>query len=83
MASGLTAEITAPPIFRGATLDQALHGGEDYELLFTAPEQQRVPRELGGVPITRIGRMRKGGVGTVLFDGAPLAPRGYDHFQNR
>jgi len=83
LASGLTAEITTPPIFRGAALYQALDGGEDYELLFTAPERQRVPRELGGVPITRIGRMRKGRAGTVLLDGAPLAPRGYDHFQNR
>src|SRR5262249_27881546 len=35
-ASGLHAEITAPPVFPGATLDEALHGGEDYELLFTA-----------------------------------------------
>jgi thiamine-monophosphate kinase len=83
LASGLIAEITAPPIFRGATLEQALHGGEDYELLFTAPERQRVPRELGGVQITRIGTMRKGRAGAVLLDGVPLVPRGYDHFQNR
>src|SRR3954452_8549593 len=34
-ASGVMAEITAPPRFPGATLEQALHGGEDYELLFT------------------------------------------------
>jgi acetylserotonin N-methyltransferase len=35
LASGVGAEITEPPLFRGATLDQGLHGGEDYELLFT------------------------------------------------
>jgi thiamine-monophosphate kinase len=83
LASGLAAEITAPPIFRGATLEQALHGGEDYELLFTAPARRRLPRDLGGVPLTRIGTMRKGPAGTVLLDGAPLAPLGYDHLKNR
>jgi thiamine-monophosphate kinase len=83
LASGLTAEIAAPPVFRGATLEQSLHGGEDYELLFTVPERRRMPREFGGVPLTRIGTMRKGRAGTVLLDGAPLAPRGYDHLKNR
>jgi len=42
-ASGLGAEISPPPVWRGATLAQALHGGEDYELLFTAPPRARVP----------------------------------------
>jgi thiamine-monophosphate kinase len=83
VASGLAAEITAPPVFRTATLEQALHGGEDYELLFTAPQRRRMPREVGGVPLARIGTMRKGRAGTVLLDGAPLAPRGYDHLKNR
>jgi len=83
LASGLEAEISAPPIFRGATLEQALHGGEDYELLFTASPRQRLPREVEGVPLTRIGTMRKGRAGTVLLDGAPLEARGYDHLKNR
>jgi thiamine-monophosphate kinase len=81
LASGLTAEITAPPRFRGATLDQALHGGEDYELLFCAPASRRIPAEYEGLPLTRIGTMRKGRPGLVLLDGAPLAPLGYDHFR--
>ena len=36
--SGLAAEIDAAalPVDARATLEQALHGGEDYELLFTA-----------------------------------------------
>ena len=36
--SGLAAEIDAEslPVDARATLEQALHGGEDYELLFTA-----------------------------------------------
>ena len=48
-ASGLRAEIDGPTAYiAGATLEQALHGGEDYELLFTAPPRVRVPREFEG-----------------------------------
>jgi thiamine-monophosphate kinase len=81
-ASGLSAEITAPPVYRGATLGQALHGGEDYELLFTAPARARVPREFEGIALTRIGTMRKGAVGAVMLDGEPLPPLGYDHLRH-
>ncbi|HTO80268.1 MAG TPA: thiamine-phosphate kinase [Methylocystis sp.] len=81
LASGLAAEITVPPRFRGATLEQALHGGEDYELLFCAPASRRLPADFEGIPLTRIGTMRKGRPGLVLLDGAPLAPLGYDHFR--
>src|ERR1035441_9775362 len=65
LASGLSAEIDAPPIFPGATLEQALHGGEDYELLFTAPARITAPLEFEGLPLTRIGTMRKGRPGAV------------------
>ena len=80
MASELAAAIEAPPRFPGATLEQALHGGEDYELLFTA-RPGSVPAEFEGMPLTRIGTMRKGRAGAVTLDGAPLAPLGYDHFR--
>jgi thiamine-monophosphate kinase len=80
-ASGVSAEITAPPRFRGATLEQALHGGEDYELLFTTAKAARVPARFQGLPLTRIGTIRQGPPGDVRLDGAPLAPLGYDHFQ--
>ena len=43
LASGLQAEIGRPPVYPRATLDQALHGGEDYELLFTVAERVAVP----------------------------------------
>ncbi len=78
-ASGLRAEIVAPPIYPGATLKQALHGGEDYELLFTASARVTVPGDFAGVPLTRIGVMRRGSVG-VLLDGTPLEALGWDHF---
>ena len=83
LASKLAAEIGAPPLFPGATSAQGLHGGEDYELLFAAPPSVRVPASHQGVPLTRIGILRKGRSGTVLLDGAPLEPLGYDHFRRR
>jgi len=80
-ASGLKAEIAIPPIYPGATLDQALHGGEDYELLFTVPRRVEVPMEFDGLPLTRIGAMRAGKAGLVLLNGAPLDALGWDHFR--
>jgi thiamine-monophosphate kinase len=81
LASGLSAEIGAPPRFPSATWEQALHGGEDYELLFTAPARAPVPRDFEGLRLTRIGTMRRGRPGAVELEGAPLAPLGYDHFR--
>ena len=75
LASGVAAVVDRVPIVRGATLDRALHGGEDYELLFTLSPRKAPPRGT-----TLIGRIVKGSAGTVLFQGEPLAPRGYDHF---
>ena len=83
LESKLAAEIAAPPSFPGATPAQALHGGEDYELLFAVPPATEVPRACQGVPLTQIGILRKGRAGTVLLDGAPLEPLGYDHFRAR
>jgi thiamine-monophosphate kinase len=79
LASRLAALIEPPPRFQGANLEQALHGGEDYELLFTVPPGANVPREFKGQPLTRIGEMRKGRPGTVELNGAPLSALGYDH----
>jgi thiamine-monophosphate kinase len=87
--SGVSAEIDAQalPIFPGATLEDALHGGEDYELLFTARPNTKVPRRIAGVPITQIGRIdksRKGQQRVVLVDASgrhPLELRGWEHFR--
>ena len=85
-ASGLRAEIVPPPRYRGATPAQSLHGGEDYELLFTAPARVRVPDAFEGLPLTRIGAMRKGAAGVVLMNGLmngePLPALGYDHLRS-
>ena len=83
LASKLSAEISPPPVFPGATLEQALHGGEDYELLFTAPPGARVPARFEGLPIARIGEMRKGRPGVVKLSGVPLPPLGWDHLRRQ
>ena len=63
--SGVGAEVDASRIPRASVgkperqvdLDLALHGGEDYELLFTARPGKRVPKQIDGVPLTEIGRI--------------------------
>jgi thiamine-monophosphate kinase len=74
VASGLRADIMDVPLFEGATLEDGLYGGEDYELLFTLP---RLPTRRG---LFFVGRMRAGAPG-LTYDGKPLEPRGHDHFQ--
>jgi thiamine-monophosphate kinase len=86
--SGVAAEVDAAllPIHPAATLAQALHGGEDYELLFTAPVTARLPRSIAGVPVTRIGRIAKphsGQPAAILLTpqgSQPLKPHGWEHF---
>jgi thiamine-monophosphate kinase len=43
------------------SLHLALHGGDDYELLFTVPRKKlnRIPRSVGGVPLAAIGKITK------------------------
>lgn len=72
------------PISGNAELAQALHGGEDYELLFTAPTRARVPGEIDGVPITEIGWItRERGVWLTDLKSRPqrLRPQGWEHFR--
>jgi len=82
LASGLAASLDRePPRFPGATLEEAFHGGEDYELLFTVPAGARVPAQYQGVPLTRLGCLKKGKPGRVSFLDSPLEAGGYDHFR--
>jgi thiamine-monophosphate kinase len=63
-------------------LEFALHGGDDYELLFTSAAA--VPGEVAGVRVTRIGRtMQSAGMRLIGADGKqqPLAARGWEHFK--
>jgi thiamine-monophosphate kinase len=43
-----------------AALKFALHGGEDYELLFTAAPRKKVPSRIAGVPVREIGAVTPG-----------------------
>lgn len=81
LASRLAADIEMPPRFARATAEQALHGGEDYELLFTVRPRVKVPARFGTLPLTHIGAMRRGEAGAVFLSGKPLAALGYDHFR--
>ena len=86
--SRVSAELDAVrlPLHPAATLHQALHGGEDYELLFTAAPGTRVPRSIAGVPVTRIGRIlrRSSSRPPITLRTAegtrPLQPQGWEHF---
>ena len=65
-------------------LHYALHGGEDYELLFAVPPRlsQRVPGKIDGLSVHRIGCVTRA-TGIWLLDGQEkhrLNPGGFDHF---
>jgi len=87
--SELAAEIDASllPIHPNASLEQALHGGEDYELLFTASPKARIPKVIAGVPATRIGRMTRRSAGlpmvTIRTERGvnALEQKGWQHFE--
>ena len=77
---GAEIEIASLPVAVGATLEQALHGGEDYELLFTASEK-KVPKG-----VRRIGRVTRDPRQMMWLrtpDGKrmPMPAGGWEHFR--
>ena len=74
------------PIHPGASLEYALHGGDDYELLFTASPTVLIPKKIAGVPITQIGRMVRAKAGQSMVSvltsqgTKTLKPQGWEHF---
>jgi thiamine-monophosphate kinase len=87
--SGVSAVVQAAqiPVSKGAGLDHALHGGEDYELLFTVSARKKVPRRIAGVRVTEIGVIKKAtyykSAIMILSENGneqPLQPRGWQHF---
>jgi len=90
--SGVSAILTSDkiPIGKGANLDLALHGGEDYELLFTASKRAKVPSRIEGVSITQIGEIRNrrdySSAIQIMDDNGrvrPLPQRGWEHFKEQ
>src|ERR1700690_549425 len=65
-------------------LNFALHGGDDYELLFTS--RAPIPSRIAGVPVTRIGQtIRSAGMRLIGADGKarPLEAGGWEHFRGK
>jgi len=70
---------------RKVDLALALHGGEDYELLFTVPRGKRVPGLIGGVALSEIGVITKAQKILLLNERGiahKLHPRGWEHFKS-
>ena len=64
-------------------LELALHGGEDYELLFTASPKAKVPKSIASVRVTRIGEIVRGkGIQVANAQGRTkrLQAGGWQHF---
>jgi thiamine-monophosphate kinase len=91
--SGVGAELQAEAIPRAQAgkrlkevdLELALHGGEDYELLFTASRSRRIPSRIAGVQVTQIGHITRGRKMFLLNRGgvrAALEAKGWEHFRN-
>src|SRR6185295_13247851 len=59
--SRVAARVESIPIVKGASLERALHGGEDYELLFTLPPHRKPP-----AGVMKIGRIVRGNPGAVF-----------------
>ncbi len=89
--SGVGAEIEAAAIPRAGVgkprsevdFNLALHGGEDYELLFTVSPGKRIPGEIVGVTLTEIGKItREKGIRIRSEEGrvSNLVPSGWEHF---
>jgi len=69
---------------RAVDLELALHGGDDYELLFTAHPAKHVPSRIAGIPITQIGRISRDKLVLLVNENgvaSRLRPRGWEHFK--
>jgi len=71
-ATGAVLDSANIPVGEGASLEHALHGGDDYELLFTAPVAPSMPEAV------RVGTVTA--EPGILLDGEPVAIKGYQHF---
>jgi thiamine-monophosphate kinase len=67
-----------------ADLKFALHGGDDYELLFTSSGDKPIPAKISGVRLTEVGRITRA-KHIVIRDkngaGRELQPQGWQHFK--
>ena len=80
-ASGVGVQVSDLPVADGATIDEALAGGEDYQLVFTAPDEAAVRAAFAaeGVDPPRVVGTCEADPAVRLVDGAPLPARGWEH----
>jgi thiamine-monophosphate kinase len=81
---GAEIERDAIPVARKFDLRFALHGGEDYELLFTVAAGKRVPPRIAGVGVREIGvvtRGRKVWLRDEQGSKHELTAQGWEHFR--
>ncbi len=79
--SGVGLVVDKVPVAEGATLDEALTGGDDYELLFSAPDSPEVSMAFGRAGLRepiRIGSCTADPA-SRLVEGSPLEPGGWEH----
>jgi thiamine-monophosphate kinase len=70
---------------RAVDLHFAVHGGEDYELLFTVRPGKSVPARIAGVPVTLIGHITRGRKILVVNHRSvnyELIPQGWEHLRS-
>jgi thiamine-monophosphate kinase len=78
-ASGVGFELDDVPVADGATLDEALGGGEDYQLVFCAPDDDRIRDAFGPLaPPIRLGLVVADS-SRRLLGGHPVPPTGWRH----
>ena len=81
-ASGVGAKLDDSLIPCNGTLEQALYDGEDFELLFTAPEGAMFQSaDLQSLGVSMVGEIT-GDAEILLLDGEPLSAKAFEHFKN-
>jgi thiamine-monophosphate kinase len=78
-SSGVGLRLESVPVHRAATVEEALTGGEDFELAFCAPDAAAVEAAFSGraAPV-RIGTCTAS-PGERTLDGRPFVPSGWEH----
>jgi thiamine-monophosphate kinase len=74
VASGVSARLEEIPLAAGATLEHALSGGDEYELLFTAPAASNLGISIGSI--------EPGEPGAIAYRDDCIQPVGHDHFRS-
>lgn len=80
-ASGVDALVDEVPVAAAATFEEAVGGGDDYQLLIATPRPDDLIAAFGRAGLTTpipIGRVASGS-GAVWFQGKRLEPEGWEH----